>query len=379
MQAAPRQRLVKNNMAGYSKNIAVIKALRGGFSTFGANLSGLVKAEKYGSCLRAEISLINFAPLSAGRYVTAITDGTVCALFEGSGGEVLTEADTSRGFAAAICFVNGTVTPVAAAVCGDMAWAVPLAVREAERQEKSKPSSYEDEAIAEENYYEFDAQNATDLKKGGTYAADIAGIHAETISKDPAEDIAGTSAEGRHEKNSAAADGEGGHGDEGDGDVCERAPQPRRHGGGADEADIGVCEEQEAARPLRAAANGQKPVDTGGDMPRPSLQNKDADTHFYSRMKGEIDGIFSRYPREHALEKTVLHSRWARITYGSGHYVFGVIEEDGVPAYICYGVPAPQGRCPQSLKGAAGFIPDGAGSGYWVMYQSAKTGSLVKV
>lgn len=114
-------------------------------------------------------------------------------------------------------------------------------------------------------------------------------------------------------------------------------------------------------------------------MPRPPLQNDGQNTHFYSRMKGEIDGIFSRYPREHALEKTVLHSRWARITYGSGHYVFGVIEEDGAPAYICYGVPAPQGRCPQSLKGAAGFIPDGAGSGYWVMYQSAKTGSLVKV
>ena len=377
MQAAPRQRLVKNNMAGYSKNIAVIKALRSGFSTFGANLSGLVKAEKYGSCLRAEISLINFAPLSAGRYVTAITDGTVCALFEGSGGEVLTEADTSRGFAAAICFVNGTVTPVAAAVCGDMAWAVPLAVREAERQEKSKPSSYEDEAIAEENYYEFDAQNAAGLKKGGTYAADIAETPAETISKDPAADIAGTTAEGRHEKNSAAADGEGGHGDEGDGDVCERAPQPRRHGGGADEADIGVREEQEA-RPLRAAADGQKEVDSGDDMPG-LLHNNGSDSDFYIRMKGEIDGIFCRYPREHALEKTVLHSRWARITYGSGHYVFGVIEEDGVPAYICYGVPAPQGRCPQSLKGVAGFIPAGAGSGYWVMYQSAKTGSLVKV
>lgn len=363
MQAAPRQRLVKN-MAGYSKNIAVIKALRGGFSTFGANLSGLVKAEKYGSCLRAEISLINFAPLSAGRYVTSITDGSVCVLFEGEGGEVLTEADTSRGFAAVICFVNGTVTPVAAAVCGDMAWAVPLAVREAERQEKSKPSSYEDEAIAEENYYEFDAQNAADIKKDGTYAADIA-----KDSPEGADDSAPAAAE---------RDAESGHGDEGNGDVRGRAPQPQRNGGRADEVDIGVCEEQEASGPLRAAASGKKSVDTGGDMPY-LLHNNGADGDFYVKMKGEIDGIFSRYPREQSLEKTVSHSRWARITYGARHYVFGVIEEDGAPAYICYGVPAPQGSCPESLKGAAGFIPAGGGDGYWVMYQSAKTGSLVKV
>ena len=62
-------------MSGYTKNIAVIRELKNGFSADGGALTGLVKAEKYGAKLRAEVSLINFAPLTEGRYVTAISDG----------------------------------------------------------------------------------------------------------------------------------------------------------------------------------------------------------------------------------------------------------------------------------------------------------------
>ena len=51
-------------MAGYTKNIAVIRELKGGFSANGGCLSGLVKAEKYGASLKVEVSLINFAPLT---------------------------------------------------------------------------------------------------------------------------------------------------------------------------------------------------------------------------------------------------------------------------------------------------------------------------
>ena len=96
---------------------------------------------------------------------------------------------------------------------------------------------------------------------------------------------------------------------------------------------------------------------------------------FWSRLSGEIEGLLSQWPHERALEQTVSDSRWVRITYGTKSYVFGVIEEDGAPAYICYGVPAK--ICPESLKGLAGFIP--AGEGYWVMYQSADDGGTVRV
>ena len=95
-------------------------------------------------------------------------------------------------------------------------------------------------------------------------------------------------------------------------------------------------------------------------------------------MRGEIEGLFEKYPREEGLEEVVKGSRWVRITYGGDkYYVFGVICEDDCPAYICYGVPS-DGACPSSLAGMAGFIPVGKG-GYWVMYQDARTGASVKL
>ena len=59
-------------MGGYTKNIAVIKELKSGFSVDGGPLSGIVKAEKYGNNLKVEVSLINFAPVTEGKYVSAV-------------------------------------------------------------------------------------------------------------------------------------------------------------------------------------------------------------------------------------------------------------------------------------------------------------------
>ena len=275
-------------MAGYTKNIAVIKGVAGGFSADGGALSGLVRAEKFGGYLRVSVTLINFAPLSGGRYVVAVTDGASSEVFEAGGGELASKVDTSSGFAAAVCFVNGGVKPVAAAVCGDMAWAVPLAVRAAEAAE-TPAKGYEDEALAEDNYYEY------------------------------------------------------GDNSENEGTIC-LDEQQKEQKSCVDEADSGVRKEQKAA--------------------------------FFTRLGGEIEKLFSVWPREEELERTVRGSRWVRITYGRRFYVFGVIEEDGAPACICYGVPGK--TCPDTLKGLAGYIPAGQG-GYWVMYQSADDGSTIKV
>ena len=100
-------------MAGYTKNIAVIRELKGGFSANGGCLSGLVKAEKYGASLKVEVSLINFAPLTEGKYVVALSDGKKVLILDGLSYEGISEVDTGKGFAALICFVKGTVSPVA--------------------------------------------------------------------------------------------------------------------------------------------------------------------------------------------------------------------------------------------------------------------------
>ena len=149
-------------MGGYTKNIAVIRELKNGFSADGGALTGLVKAERYGAKLRAEVSLINFAPLTEGRYVAAISDGTHTQILDNGFFEGYSEVDTSSGFAALICFVNGSVSPIASAVCGNYQSAA-LGIKEViERTETPMPSAvpnetaYEDEAIAQENYYEYE-------------------------------------------------------------------------------------------------------------------------------------------------------------------------------------------------------------------------------
>ena len=148
-------------MGGYTKNIAVIRGLKSGFSADGGPLSGLVKAERYGNNLKVEVSLINFAPLTQGRYVCGISDGREVCILEGLTFDGTSGVDTAEGFASLICFVNDGVAPVASAVCGDFQGAIIGIRAEIERQENVKggeqPSKikYEDEALAQENYYEF--------------------------------------------------------------------------------------------------------------------------------------------------------------------------------------------------------------------------------
>lgn len=147
-------------MGGYTKNIAVIRGLKSGFSADGGQLSGLVKAEKYGKNLKIEVSPINFAPLTQGKYVCAVSDGKNVCILDGNVFDGESEVDTGEGFGALICFVNGEVSPVASAVCGAFHTAVLNLRAEIEKQEnclgeKTESVRYEDEALAEENYYEY--------------------------------------------------------------------------------------------------------------------------------------------------------------------------------------------------------------------------------
>lgn len=319
-------------MGGYTKNIAVIRGLRDGFSADGGALSGLIRAEKYGQSLRVEVSLINFAPLTEGRYVAALTDGAAAVLIEDCLFEGTSEVDTSQGFAAGIFYVNGGVFPVASAICGnfhgaalDLKGYVERAegiVREKAKTDQSA-ATYEDEAIAEVNYYEY-AETDQDGR---------------TVCADP-----------KKEKD----------GDQAEIDETAACAVEEKPGGVAGKDAEEDAEERRSSVP---------PLARGC---------------FYEKMKGEIEGILSAYPPEEALCRTVENSRWVRISYGDDtYYVFGVIYADAVPQYICYGVPAKSAdRPPESMAGLAGYVPSspqGNCGGYWVMYQDANTGASLKL
>ena len=96
-------------MSAYVKKIAVIKQVKSGFSADGGAVSGLVKAETYAGFLKVEVSLINFAPLSEGRYVLGISDGLNHVIFEGLAFEGEVKFNLSSGFAFLVCFCKNTV------------------------------------------------------------------------------------------------------------------------------------------------------------------------------------------------------------------------------------------------------------------------------
>lgn len=319
-------------MSGYVKKIAVIKQVKSGFSADGGNLSGLVKAETYAGFLKVEVSLINFAPLTEGRYVLGITDGLSFVTFEGLNYEGEDELNLSSGFAFLVCFCHNGVAPVASAACGQMACALPDLKEEMTKRENVQPQknngvAYDDEAITEVNYYE------------SSYEGGAAVRAAETQEKDG--DAGGENAE-----NSRAVE------------IEEKR---------------GVEQASEAA----AVKDGEK---TGKKQTKGGLAGGD----FYSRMESDIKRIFSTYPKEEALERAMEGSRFAKIFYGDGkYYVFGVLTVEGKPRYICYGVPAQSAdNPPPSLKGCASFVPVGGDSGvcgYWMTYQDAATGVSIEL
>lgn len=323
-------------MSAYIKKIAVIKQVKGGFSADGGNITGLVKAETYAGFLKVEVSLINIAPLSEGRYVFGITDGLNTAVFEGHNYESETPFNLSSGFAFLVCFCRDGTAPVASAACGQMACALPDLKEEMAKRENVRPktdgAAYDDEAIAEVNYYESADEGSAALREAKAQeekrnAGDKNEAHTRIV---PLEEKVG---------------------------LNEAATSYDNKGGGSGEASAHFRVEEKGG-----AAGGL----AGGD--------------FYSRMEGDIKKIFATYPKESEIEAVMEGSRFAKIAYGEGrYYVFGVLTVEGKPRYICYGVPSEKGDTPPpSLKDCASYVPTSSG-GYWMTYQDAATGVSIKI
>lgn len=314
---------------GYVKNVAVIKEIKDGFSADGGPLSGLVKAEKYSDNLSVEISLINFAPLTEGRYVAAISDGTHFEIIENCAFEGCSKVDITGGFACVICYVHSGVRLLASAVAGGMqSAALPLksAIESAEAA-KSPPvetacTEYEDEALAEDNYYEFQTPDA-----GG-----------EPVCENPQKEADGV-------------------------EFCQN------------EEDTGAVQESASEQQSEQQLEFQFE-----QQPEPI---KLAGGGFFQTVREEVENILSTYPPCEELCAATDGARWVKISYGDDKfYVFGLIEAEGTPRYICYGVPSSNaGSPPASMEGKSSFLPVKTqhGLGFWVMYQDADTGASVTV
>ncbi len=351
-------------MNGYIKKIGVIRQLKEGFAADGGSLSGVARAETYAGFLKVEVSLLNFAPLTEGRYVIAVGDGQNTVIFDGCSFEGETPFDLSRGFALLVCVANGSVSAVASATSGQTAHILPSlrdAVAISERGtggESAKNNSggsadYDDEAIAEDNYYEFQAD-----EDGGAV-------------RPPEKE--------KEERDEARRD------------EANTRPVAGAKGEGAEVVQGGLnCEQNDKGAPIAENISGEacesvaEIGESGGEAERGEndggVVGGLAGGDFYEKMQGEIERIFAEYPAEERLQRAMEGSRWVKIGYGDGkHYAFGVIYADGRAEYICYGVPSSDGRHPpESLADRAAYMPVDDG-GYWIMYQDARTGIAVKI
>ena len=112
----------------------------------------------------------------------------------------------------------------------------------------------------------------------------------------------------------------------------------------------------------------------------PDYQNE----NFYERVKNQIEDIFNNSEQDDLLKNIIPNGKFCKVKMEEGDYVFGVIYEDNVPRYICYGVPCKQkGDKPTDLEGNYDWLPldtqDEEGMGYWLSYQDASNGKNIKV
>ena len=359
-------------MAGYTKRIALIRTLKNGYSADGGELKGVARCESYAGFLRADVSLINFAPLSEGAYRTGVSDGSSVVVFDAPSFEGECSFDASRGFACLVCYCrSGEVTPIAAATSGESDGILSLIHEAILRDESPEKNTYNDEAIAEENYYELEAD-----KDGGAVCPD--------------EKEKEGSAGGENEEDAGSL--EGGEAEEGghkfplsrelpSGERVKCSTSSFRAGGGlAGEAAQTDGGDEPPPSAEKVEQRGEEGDTCGEEAPEgdAAAQPRLSDGGFYERMSADVRKIFSAYPRLPALEDVIENSRWAKISYGNGaHYAFGVIYQGGKAAFLCYAVPVESDApCPESLRGRASYVPVDGG-GYWVMYQDANTGISV--
>ena len=201
----------------YEKRLCILKQLKKGFTADGSALSGAVYVERLGEELTVTPRLLGIAPVKDGRYALAIwIEGGVYVAELGNGASVrLNTPSIKTGLAVLLVYVRGTAEAVAFGSCGiapsdhtillsafekqekrrvipmplpptelpapfsptnvPLAPTVPLPEEEFPEESDVRRShfreqataKYDDEAIAESDYYGGDARHEDGQSEGG--------------------------------------------------------------------------------------------------------------------------------------------------------------------------------------------------------------------
>lgn len=161
----------------YVKKMCILRQLKQGFSCDGQPISGIVKAEQYGKNIAVDVSVLNLASLSSGQWYCLFADAAgrkqLLPLQETRHFSFVDEMDIARGFLAVLCFVGDDAQPIAVGTSGKVPFtAAEIAKRTFTEKRPTPPAStpplpqktesapadaghYNDEAMMEENYYQW--------------------------------------------------------------------------------------------------------------------------------------------------------------------------------------------------------------------------------
>lgn len=336
----------------FSKKILVLKQLEKDFSVCDKPISGIARIEIENGVTEFFLSVINLSPPNGGKYHAFITDKKMkpfCLEWQRRDSMRVSlplspDLDT---ISVGVVFVKDYL-PITVAFASEnngeqSATEFKRVVAEyfsAKRNEQIKnqtlalepkpcekdapvktiPPEYNDEAVATENYFEFD---------------DI---------EDKLEKIK-------------------------EFDIATLSP----------ENELSFSRRQEKAQEIHSDGDGAQ-----DEKSSTFSEKLDKKKGYYHTVQRELDDIFAKFPPEPNLEKMFFKSRWAKVYYSeTKYYVVGLVFEDDKEKYICYGVPEVYSKePPKELKGFCSFIPLSVfslhGDGYWMMFQDAETGECKK-
>jgi hypothetical protein len=151
--------------------------------------------------------------------------------------------------------------------------------------------------------------------------------------------------------------------------------QQRLDEAGSDAQGEGRIENEEAQKGAEAAND-----ENGTRLRHAFTTHTDG---YYQSVKGELNDLFARYPRDNSLQTAFSASEWVRIkgTEESPEELVGIVFEDGMAKYICYALPAATQEPPEALKEHCFFVPRSPfqqTDGFFVIFQSAATGETIK-
>lgn len=384
-------------MMNYVKKMCILRQIKQGFSADGKPLTGLVKVEQYGKNLAVEVSIINFAPLSAGEYYCLLSDGKgrteMLALRGKSLFNLLTDMEVGEGFCAVVCHVRGEVTPIAYGVNGSKVYdwrAILNATLPPVFPKKQEDSSAFSAALSGENA----AAKTEPLTALGDGSADGAAV--ENGAAMNGANTGGTAVAGGAARGSVADDAvTGGTGSVGtvgaEGSGTGYDDERVADGNYYEEKDDECKQFEEVGKNARSARATEKQgaeagvdlsenVDAAGVL-RPFASESDG---YYLSVKEEIDRLFAVYPRDFCLQSAFEHGEWVRVkgTERAPQYLVGVLYQDGKAKYICYALAAQDRQNPpQEIKGVCAFVPSSVFEdehGFFVIFQSAASGECVK-